>query len=155
MPRMPARPPATARLPPPGGRRRSRRSKNWDSTPGRYGAPRSPASPDRCVPASRWCLPPADAGRGDAFHVAGHGGGNGKLDGDIDAGEVPGGEAGATRIVELIELERNLEIVLGGKLFNELAHFPVADDGELMHAPPLCVRRLRGRERRRTPRAAR
>ena len=96
-----------------------------------------------------------DAERGDAFHVAGDRGGNGELDGDVDALEVRGGEAGAVGVVELVELERDLEIVLGGKLFDQLAHLAVADDGELTHAPPLCARRRWGRAWRRTRRAAR
>ena len=97
-----------------------------------------------------------DAQGGDAFHVAPHGGGNGEIDGHIDAAEILRGEAFEVGVVELIELQRHSEAVTRGKLFHQLTHLAVADDGQLAvrHAAPRVFRMRRGRDRRKTHRAA-
>ena len=55
-----------------------------------------------------------------------------------------------SRIVELIQLERDFATVLRGELLDELAHLPVTDDAPILHA---ISRTPPGRVRERTRRA--
>ena len=56
--------------------------------------------------------------------VAQHGRGNREIDRDIDAAEVLRRDALEIRVVELVELERDLEAVLRRELLDQPAHFP-------------------------------
>ena len=56
--------------------------------------------------------------------LSGTGGGDGEVDGHVDAAEILGGEALAIGVVELVELERDLEAVLGASCSISLPILP-------------------------------
>ena len=68
-----------------------------------------------------------------------HGGGNREFDRDIDAAEVLRGDAFEVGVVELVQLQRDVEAVLGRELLDQPAHLAVADDG----AAQACTASLR------------
>ena len=60
-----------------------------------------------------------DAEGGDRLDVADDGVRSREIDRDIDAVEVLGGDAFAVGVVEFVELQGDVEAVLGGKLFDQ------------------------------------
>ena len=76
------------------------------------------------------------------FHVRRHGGGNGEIDGHVDAAEVLRRDAFEIGVVELVELERDREAVLRRELLDQPAHLAVADDGRRVQA---CTASLRSK----------
>ena len=71
------------------------------------------------------------AERREALDILDRRGGSRELDGHIDAAEILARDAREIHVVELVQLQRDGEAVLGRQLLDQPAHLSVADDGEV------------------------